>query len=244
MMNQLKVYTLSFLLSVLTVTHTTRAIAAAPSLAQQLNQVANWFTGMLDNSQQVMGQTTVPLISITSCSVQLDSSNSLTDVKNIYFEQESSSFERLRLYSFSQGNTGVNLSIRSFLDNTFVRGLCNEPQSTRKIPTSNLPITSCDLNLIWQETDYYKGSNEPNGCPAGFGLRVVSNVTVWADRIDSLDQIFNAQGDLVVNTPIEFRRVYPIPEPSLMLGILAVGLWGSKKVIPSKFKHKSKKHSM
>ncbi|MBD2449895.1 hypothetical protein H6G76_22555 [Nostoc sp. FACHB-152] len=49
--------------------------------------------------------------------------------------------------------------------------------------------------------------------------------------IESLDKIFGANGNLLVAIPIEFRPVEQIPEPSFILGLFAVGLWGTSKVI-------------
>ncbi|MCF4968585.1 chromophore lyase CpcT/CpeT [Nostoc sp. CMAA1605] len=238
MMNRIKAYAVTFLLSLLTIPTTANA-ANATTLAQQVKQVANWFTGFFDNSQQVTQQPTVPLISITSCSIQLDSTN---NSENIYFEQESSFFERLRLYSFSQGNEAVNLSIRSFLDANAVRGLCGKPQSMRIIPTSNLPITSCNLSLVLLPDKYYTGSNSPDGCPAGLS-RVVSSITVRPDSILSLDQIFNSEGVVLANTPIKFRRV-SVPEPTPILAIIGVGIWGTTTVISRQLKYLSQKNSV
>lgn len=44
---------------------------------------------------------------------------------------------------------------------------------------------------------------------------------------------------VVFGREIEFRRVESIPEPSFTLGILALGVWGTSKIVLGKYKQKS-----
>ncbi|MBH8563352.1 hypothetical protein I8748_14345 [Nostoc sp. CENA67] len=48
----------------------------------------------------------------------------------------------------------------------------------------------------------------------------------------------NSQQVLTNSSVIKFRRVYPIPEPSFTLGMLALGIWGTSKIILGKQKYK------
>ncbi|QLE59689.1 chromophore lyase CpcT/CpeT [Nostoc sp. TCL26-01] len=235
-MNKLKVYSLTFLLSVLV--FPSRAVAFAPPLSTQVKEVAQWFTGFFDNAQQMASNPTTTPITMSNCSVQLDDGNLFSNSQNVYLEQQSTVFERIRFYSFSEGNSVVNLSIRSFLNSGILRGLCNQPEQQRIINISNIATTSCNLSLTWQENRYI-GTNAPNGCPTSTGGKVVSNVTFFNNGVNSLDQIFTANGNLIVNTPIEFRRITSIPEPSFILGILALGIWGNAIAFLGKVKHKS-----
>ncbi|MCC5609742.1 chromophore lyase CpcT/CpeT [Nostoc sp. CHAB 5834] len=235
-MHKLKVYSLTLILSVLI--FPSRAVAFAPSLSTQVKEVAQWFTGFFDNAQQVASNPTAPLITMSNCSVQLDDDNLFSNSQNVYLEQQSTVFERIRFYSFSEGNSVVNLSVRSFVNSDILGGLCNQPEQQRIINISNIATTSCDLSLVW-EPNRYIGTNAPNGCPTSTGGKAVSNVTFLNNGVNSLDQIFAANGNLIVNTPIEFRRVTSIPEPSLLLGILALGIWGNATALSGKVKHKS-----
>ncbi|WP_392532403.1 chromophore lyase CpcT/CpeT [Nostoc sp. C117] len=236
-MNLVKVYTLTALFSALTFVQGTRATAiTAPPLETQVKQVAQWFTGLFNNSQQVATNPSVPLITLSSCNVELTNTDSVTGTENIYLEQKS--INRFRLYSFSQDNSAVNLSIRAFDTNYSLTGLCNRPESEHIVDSSKVLSTSCNLELFWEPTDYI-GNNSPNGCPTSSGGKVVSSVTVKINGIDSLDKIFGANGNLLFATPIEFRRVDSIPEPSFTLGILALGIWGTSKTILGKHKQKS-----
>jgi hypothetical protein len=228
-MNINKVSTLTVIVSVLTIAPVTQVNAiGAPPLETQVKQVAQWFTGLFDNSQQVANNPSIPLITLSSCSVQLDNANSTFGTENLYLEQPS--INRFRLYSFSPGTSSVNLSIRSFQSNNLYSGLCNRPQSEQIIDDSQVLQTACQLNLFLQQTNY-TGNNAPNGCPTRSNGKVVSSVTIFPNSIISLDEIFAPNGDLLVSTPIEFRRVEPIPEPSLIIGLLAISLWGSARVI-------------
>lgn len=92
---------------------------------------------------------------------------------------------------------------------------------------------------MW-EPSRYKANNAPNGCPTSSGGKVVSNVTVWGSGIDALDQIYDVRGNLIVNTPIEYRRINSIPEPSLTIEILALGIGCMSSAPLGKQKQKSK----
>lgn len=235
-MNKLKVYSLTVLCTILV--FPTRAAAFAPPLATQVKEVAQWFTGLFDNAQQVANNPTTPLLTMSNCSVQVADGNLFSNAQNVYLQQQSDVFERIRFYSFSEGNSVVNLSIRSFVNSDVLSGLCNQPEQQRIINISNIATISCDLSLTW-EPNRYLGTNAPNGCPTTTGGKVVSTVTFLNNGVNSLDQIFNANGNLIVNTPIEFRRTASIPEPSLLLGILALGLWGNTIALTGKIKYKS-----
>jgi len=231
-MNLSKASTLTAIVSVLTIAPVMRVDAiSAPSLETQVKQVAQWFTGFFNNSQQVVDNPSIPLITLSSCSVQLANANSTFGTENLYLEQQS--INRFRLYSFSPGTSSVNLSIRSFQSNNLYSGLCNRPQSEQIIDYSQVLQTACQLNLFWQQ-NRYTGNNAPNGCPTRSNGKVVSSVTIFPNSIISLDEIFAPNGDLLVSTPIEFRRVETIPESSFIIGLLAISLWAWARVISSR----------
>lgn len=215
MVNNFKTLTLTVLLSVLTFAPKSRA-----ATSEQVQQVAEWFAGSFNNAEQVKNNSLVPAIAMSNCAVQLDSEAPINETQNIYLEQKSSAFERTRFYSFSIADSAVNLSIRSFVNQNILSGICNQPQPERIVNFSNLIPASCNLQLIL-ESNRYIGTNAPGGCPTSTGGKVVSQVTITENTIDSLDQIFDSKGTLLVNTPIEFQRLRLIPEPSYILGILA-----------------------
>ncbi|MCC5643834.1 chromophore lyase CpcT/CpeT [Nostoc sp. CHAB 5824] len=236
-MNLIKVYILTALFSAFTFAKASATAISAPPLEVQVKEVTQWFTGLFDNSQQVATNPSVPLITLSSCSVKLTNANPVTGIENIYLEQKS--INRFRLYSFSQENSAVNLSIRPFDTNYSVTGLCNRPDSEHILDSSKVSAASCNLELLWEPTDYI-GDNSPNGCPTSSGGKVISSVTISKNSIDSLDNIFGPNGNLLFATPIEFRRVGSIPEPSFTLGILTLGVWGTSKTILRKHKQKSR----
>ncbi len=221
-MNKTQVYALTAVVSAFTITSANRAVAVSLPLDEQVEQVSKWFTGDFDNSQQVAGNLAVPLITMSNCSVQVNGGNQASGTRNVYLEQ--TTLNRIRLYSFDEGNDAVNLSIRSFVNSSILDGICDRSPSERIVNFSNVVQASCDIELSWQP-GRYTGSNAPDGCITASGLKVVSNVEVEANTIDSLDRIFSPTGNLIIATPIEFRRVSSIPEPSLSLGVLGLGLW-------------------
>ena len=68
---------------------------------------------------------------------------------------------------------------------------------------------------------------------------MVSTVAIQPNEIDALDQIFSANGNLLVATPIEYRRTTSVPGPSLSFGLLAFGIWSAGKVRSSNLKQLS-----
>lgn len=223
-MNKLKAYTLTVIIAALSFPQASRAAGVAPSVEAQVRQVAQWFTGFFNNTQQVSSNPSVPFVSMSNCKVQVAGVNPANDTENIFLQQDSSAFQRTSFYSFSKGNSGVNLSVSTILNGGNLSGLCSRPESARVIDNSNISTTSCNLQLTWEPTRYV-GTDAPGGCPTSTGGKVISNVTIFENGVDALDQIFDAQGNLLVATPIQFRRIDSIPEPSFTIGVLAFGLW-------------------
>jgi CpeT/CpcT family (DUF1001) len=230
-MNRLKAYILTVFVSTLTYAQKSYAVIA-PSFSEA-KQAAKWFTGVFDNTDQVASNSSVPAISMSNCAIQLEGSDNTDETQNVYLEQKSTAFERVRFYSFSPIDSAVKLSIRSFVNNNILSGLCNRPESERIVNTSNLVATSCDL-LLMLASNRYVGSNAPNGCPTSSGGKVVSQVAIAENVINSLDQVFNPQGTLLVNTPIEFKRLQTIPESSYTFGLLAFGILGVNSLLKKK----------
>lgn len=232
-MSNFKACTLTIILSTLIFPQASKAVILTPTPSKtQVKEVSRWFTGLFDNSQQIASNPTVPFISMSNCEVQVANGSTEPNTKTIFLEQKSPAFQRTRFYSFSQGTDGVNLSIRSFLNANILGGLCNRPESERVVSVNNISTVACNLLLTW-EPQRYVGNNQPNGCPTSTGGKVVSNVAILANAVESLDQIFDARGNLLAGTTIQFQRVN-IPESSLNLAILAVGIGFTFKAVTRK----------
>ncbi|MBN3909598.1 MAG: hypothetical protein HWQ35_24605 [Nostoc sp. NMS1] len=109
----------------------------------------------------------------------MTNTNPVTGIENIYLEQKS--INRFRLYSFSQENSAVNLSIRAFDTNYSVTGLCNRPDSEHTLDSSKVLATSCNLELLWEPIDYI-GNNSPN---ALLLLRKNKIFVGWVERSET-----------------------------------------------------------
>lgn len=195
--------------------------ALIPSVSEQVAQVTRWFTGDFNNAEQVSQNPSVPLITLSTCQVQLLNSTEPSGTKSLYLEQPV--LNRFRLYSFTPENDTVNLSIRSFINPGSLAGICEQPLVNRVVSQNNLLNAVCNLMLFW-EPNRYIGSNAPTGCPTSTGGKVVSDVTFQPNSIISLDRIFSSTGQLIVATPIEFRRVTSVPEPTMWAGLAIAGI--------------------
>ncbi len=197
------------------------AYAAVPSLLDQVREVAQWFTGDFDNSAQVSQNPAVPLITLSTCAVQWQDSAEPSGTQNLYLSQPE--INRFRLYSFEPVASGVNLGIRSFVNAGSVSGICGQPETDRIVSQENVINVACNVFLV-REPEGYTGSNAPTGCPTSTGGKVVSSITFQPDSALSLDQIFSSDGQLIAATPIEFRRIEAVPEPTTVTGLAIAGL--------------------
>lgn len=219
-MNQLKAYTLAFLAGF--VFPQQSYAAEVKPLSGQIQEVVQWFTGKFDNTNQLASNPSVPLITMTNCQVQLDGATRADASQNVYLEQNIAGFDRVRFYSFGLGTGAIDLGIRSFVNSSSLIGLCDRPVSERIISQNNLAAAVCSLDLTYEQNRYV-GNNAPTGCFTSTGGKVVSSVSIEANSINSLDQIFSSSGQLLVNTPIEFRRIATVPDSSPLAGLALAG---------------------
>lgn len=230
--NPLKIYTLSAIFFSVTFTQKGYAATIAPPISFQVNQVVEWLTGLFDHTKQVVNNPTVPPITMSNCGVELVGSNLMENTETVYLEQKTAGFPfRVRLYSFfSNQDSQVTLNVTRFLDESLLLGLCDRPESEQFINATNLDDFNCEVNLSWLPNSYL-GTNEPEGCPTTFpGGKVVSGIVIKPNQIDSLDRIFDGNGNLLFGTPITFHRVEKVPEPSILFGLFALGALGIGRI--------------
>ncbi len=204
-----QVCTLPFLLgSTFALTQVSRANSNTPPLPIQVKQVTRWFVGEFDNTKQVADEPDVSLIKMSNCTVKLTEQDETGQSLNVYLQQETNGVPfRVRFYSFSKSETGVKLSIRRFINEETVLGMCTRPKSARIVNIANVATQTCEVEVNWQP-GLYSGNNEPEGCPTSTsGGKVVSEVTIRARGTDSLDRIFDGQGNQIFGTEIKFRRI-------------------------------------
>jgi hypothetical protein len=211
------------------------------TLLEQVQEAAKWFTGLFDNAEQVSEDPTVPLITMSNCAVELVGGNFSNNAESIYLEQNfinSAQPPRIRYYEFSEGSTGVLLGIRAFTNSQGLAGLCKQPAQQRRLNFDDIASESCEIELFLATNPRrYTGTNAPLGCPAASNpaLRVISSLTIEPNQVNSLDVGFIG-GVQIFGTPITFHRV---PEPDLLLGLMAVGLLGlSRSKIHSLVAHR------
>lgn len=217
--NQLKYCTLSAL--VLSFAFAQKSHAAT---LFQVEQVSQWFTGLFDNTKQVVNSPMIPPITMSNCPVKLIGNDLMENTETVYLEQTTGGFPfRVRLYSFfSNDNSQVTINISRFLNETSLFGLCDRPRSEQVINAVNLDNFNCEVNLSFVSNSYV-GTNEPEGCSTTFpGGKVISDIVIKPNSIDSLDRIFDGNGNLLFGTPITFNRIETVPEPSILLGLFVL----------------------
>ena len=224
--NKLKICTLSAIFLSITLAQKSHGatITSTPPVSFQVNQVSQWFTGLFDNTKQVANNPIVPPITMSNCTVKLVGGELIKNTETIYLEQRTNGFPfRVRLYSFfSNDDSQVTINISRFIEETSLLGLCDRPQSQQVINATNIDTFSCEVNLSWFSNSYV-GSNAPVGCPTTLPPgKVVSNVLIKPNIIESFDRVFDINGDLLFGTPIAFHRIETVPEPSILLGLFAL----------------------
>jgi hypothetical protein len=177
----------------------------------QVAQVARWFTGEFDNAQQVAADPQTPALTMSNCRVAVPDFAE-PGARTVYLEQfvvGNPAPLRARLYVFrrSEDVGAVTVSVFRFVDQSGLLGMCGRPAHERVIEASNVAGPSCDLD-VRRSGHTYAGDNAPEGCPTSFpGGKVVSEVSIRRNEVDSLDRIFDANGTPIAGTPIEFRRI-------------------------------------
>ncbi|NEN87457.1 MAG: PEP-CTERM sorting domain-containing protein [Okeania sp. SIO3H1] len=229
--NQLKFCTLSTLLLSVTFAQKSHAATMMPPILFQVEQVSQWFTGLFDNTKQVADNPMIPQITMSNCPVKLIGSDLMENTETVYLEQTTGGFPfRVRLYSFfSNNDSQVTISISRFLNETSLFGLCDRPESEQFINATNLDDFNCEVNLSFVSNTYV-GTNDPEGCSTTFpGGKVVSDIVIQPNSIDSLDSIFDSNGNLLFGTPITFNRIEAVPEPSILFGLFILSGLGLGK---------------
>ncbi|NEO52495.1 MAG: PEP-CTERM sorting domain-containing protein [Okeania sp. SIO3B5] len=224
--NQLKFCTLSALL--LSFTFAQKSHAAT---LFQVEQVSQWFTGLFDNTKQVTDNPMIPSVTMSNCPVKLIGSDLMENTETVYLEQTTGGFPfRVRLYSFfSNDDSQITISISRFLNETSLFGLCDRPESEQFINATNLDNFNCEINLSFVSNTYV-GTNEPEGCSTTFsGGKVISDIVIKPNSIDSLDRVFDSNGNLLFGTPITFNRIEAVPEPSILFGLFILSGLGLGK---------------
>jgi hypothetical protein len=203
----------------------TPAAAVTLSSPEQVQQAVNWFTGLFNNSDQVASDPSIPFLTMENCAVS--ASGGLATSQYVHLEQnfgDTGALLRSSAYEFSPGDTGVDLSVFSYLNRAAALGTCDQAMPT--LDFDNLALPSCDVMLAYRHDEFF-GTNAPGGCPTSFpvpGSIVVSTVTITADMVNSLDTFILPTGGSI-GTPIAFSQV-TTPEPTMMMGLVAVGLMG------------------
>lgn len=221
---------LTVLLSIITLTpQSYAATMESVTILQQLEQVVKLFTGEFSNYPQFNSDNTVPLITMSNCSVDIIGGSFGSDTESIFLEQNfltSPQPPRLRHYAFSAGTESINLSVRSFDSISGLGGLCNLAPSERSLLFSNINSESCDLELFrLLEPVRYSGTNSPDGCPAASNafITVISTLSIQENKIESLDLGFVGENQ-IFGTPITFT---PVNESSSVTGLITLFIMGT-----------------
>ena len=233
-MKRFQVGCLAFLFSSVIGIKPGHGVTLAPPLSLQVQQVTDWFTGLFNNNQQVENNPMVPPVTMSNCTVDLVGGTFSDGEVAVYLEQTTGGFPfRTRFYTFSPTQSQVNLSVRSFVEPTNLLGLCNRSPSERVVNFANIIDQSCDLQLDWQP-GVYVGTNQPQGCVTNSGATVISEIAIAANTINSLDRIFDQNDNLLFATPIEFRRVETVDEPTVPSTFLLLGFFTTVLIIKRK----------
>ncbi len=204
-----------------------QAQAATLTSRERVHLVVDWFTGLFNNSQQVVREPDIPFLRMENCAASPLGNGSNIDAQYVHLEQYINGDNLLRSsgYEFSPTAEAVSLKVYSYSDRDAAIGTCNQVNPT--INLGNLAVPSCDLTLFYKPRRFF-GTNSPIGCPSSFpipGSTVVSTVSIMGNGVDSLDQFF-APGIPSFGSEIEFRRVATTNEPISAIALISLGMLG------------------
>ncbi len=185
-----------------------QAQAATLSSRKRVNLVVDWFTGLFNNSQQVVREPDIPFLTMENCAASPLGNVSDINAQYVHLEQYINGNRLLRSsgYEFSPTAEAVSLKVYSYSNRDAAVGTCNQVNPT--INLENLAFPSCDLTLIYEPRGFF-GTNSPTGCPSSFpssGSTVVSTVAIMPNGVNALD--LNIRCDSFIRNPLTRRDVW------------------------------------
>ncbi len=191
------------------------------TLSRQAEEVAERLMGVLDTAVQAASNPQVANVRMVTCQVSLADAPSSEGIW-LYQEQAIATnlqapyrqrFLHITPSPFSQ--TVRSLAYRPTRPNAWVN-FCDRPAANRKIIRKDLGAAVCSV-FLKRSGDVYMGVTPAIGCPttARGAVRTTNRVILGADRMETWDRGYNAQGQQVWGAEGEsyqFRRSSPSKE--------------------------------
>lgn len=177
---------------------------SALSLEQQVEEVVQYLTGVMDTSAQAATNSRLSDVRMTTCRVTLQGASLQHNAVYLYQEQALSSdltkpyrqrFLQISPSTYSQ--TVRSLSFRPLSPKSLI-GLCNQPEVDRVVQASALGQPVCQV-FLKRSGESYAGRTPIDGCPANVrgATRITNQITLHKTGMSTWDRGYNEAGKQV-----------------------------------------------
>lgn len=163
--------------------------------------------------------TNAPTVQMTTCEIQVEGLNITSSEPSVFLYQEQALADRLTQpyrqrflrISPSTDGTGIeSVSYRLRNEDSWI-GLCDRPIGERTVQERDLEDTHCQVLLV-PVGENFVGDTPAGGCPSNYrgAVSVTNHIILYEDGMDTFDQGFDAEGNLVwgsTGAPYRFRKL-------------------------------------
>ncbi|HAC64338.1 MAG TPA: chorismate mutase [Cyanothece sp. UBA12306] len=178
------------------------AIAAqAVPVQTHVERVVSHLVGVMDTTKQADNNPKAPSVRMTTCRVQM-----VEVPEMVYLYQEQALTKNLdhpyrqRILQIKPSEDGQTVISESFkvINAEQLIGLCNQPETSRKLTLETLDKSVCSVFLKPKDNGYI-GNTPPEGCPANVrgALTITNTILLHETGMDTWDRGLDENGNQV-----------------------------------------------
>lgn len=185
--------------------------ASGQEMQEHINNIVSHLVGVMDRSAQVAEDSDEVNVRMTTCAVDLESTD------EVFLYQEQALAQRLnepyrqrflRLIPSENGDSIESQAFKLANPQSWI-GLCNQAESQRQIAPIDLGEAVCTVS-IYPANRIYIGVTPPEGCPADVrgAVSITNTIVLHEEGMDTWDRGLDEEGNQVwgaENEPYEFR---------------------------------------
>ena len=184
-------------------------------IQQQVKEVVTHLVGVMDTSNQAKATPGAPNVRMTTCKVQVITTEQNPDAVFLYQEQaltkKLSKPYRQRFLRIAPTTNNSQVESKAFkpVNPQAWIGLCSKLETQRVVQRRELEESNCSV-FLKNTGDYYIGETASGGCPTNFrgATRITNTIILHQSGMDTRDRGFDATGKQVWGAkeqPYQFR---------------------------------------
>lgn len=188
--------------------------AQAVPVETHVQGVVSHLVGVMDTTAQATNNPKAPSVRMTTCEVEIEETPN-----TVYLYQEQALTKKLdrpyrqRVLNIKPRDDGQTIISESFkiVNPEALIGLCNQPQTERKLSLEALEKSVCTVFLKPKDNGYI-GETPPKGCPANVrgAVAITNTIVLHETGMDTWDRGLDENGNQVwgaEDDPYQYRWV-------------------------------------